>query len=148
MRLANVFRTLSAAFVAALAVTFFSAAPSALAEETVLYEGGWTNVKQRTSGNWQVVERDGQTYIEFDDAFKTRRAPDLKVFLSTEDAATRANRNALDNAVFIGELQSAKGAQSYLVPDGVDVSQFSTLLIHCQQYTKFWAASELTQAGS
>jgi len=148
MNLFTPLRALTAALALAFAAPLaLSVQAPALAEDAVLYAGGWTNVKQKTSGGWRIVERDGATYIEFDDAFKTRGAPDLKVFLSTEDAATRTNRNALENAVLIGELKSTKDAQSYRTPDGVTVSDYATLLIHCEQYTKFWAASPLTPAG-
>ncbi|MEM1104646.1 MAG: DM13 domain-containing protein [Pseudomonadota bacterium] len=130
-----------------LAAFALFAAPSAFAQDAeTLYAGGWTNVKQKTSGDWAVVKRGESYFIEFGEDFRTRRAPDLKVFLSTEDASTRGNRNALDNAVFIGELQATRGAQSYELPADVDPADYATILIHCEQYTKFWAASPLTPA--
>jgi len=40
-------------------------------------------------------------------------------------------------------LESPKGSQSYKLPEGY--SDYSTLLIHCEKYSKLWGASDVVQ---
>ncbi len=104
---------------------------------------GWDKVGKKTSGSWSVIEEDGVFYVELGDDFKTRNAPDLKIYLSTADATSLNNNNGIDEAVFISKLTSNKGAQRYALPDGVLPYDFTSLVIYCEAFSKFWAASTL-----
>ncbi|WP_306253030.1 DM13 domain-containing protein [Parvularcula sp. IMCC14364] len=126
-----------------LALALFSITASASAEDILASGSSWDKVGQRTSGDWAIVARDGAFYIELGENFATRSAPDLKIFLSTEDAATRNNRNGLENTTFVAELTSSSGAQSYRLPDNLDPADFTSLIIYCQAFSKFWAASAI-----
>lgn len=128
---------------ALLTLMSFGIASSASAEEVLASGSSWDKVGQRTSGSWAIVERDGTFYIELGDDFATRGAPDLKIFLSTEDAATRTNRNGLQNTTFVAKLDASSGAQSYPLPAGLDPADFNSLIIYCQAFSKFWAASAI-----
>ncbi|MEM6626960.1 MAG: DM13 domain-containing protein [Pseudomonadota bacterium] len=127
----------------ALSLSAAAFAPASFAETTVYAGSDWTNVKQKTQGDWSVVERDGAFFVELGESFKARKAPDLKIFLSKADADTRKNKNAIEDAVFVAKLTSHKGAQSYQLPADVNPADFKTLIIHCEQYTKLWAATPL-----
>ncbi len=135
-------KKLTMLFVSFLSIQVFALLPMTVsAEETVVVQGTWTKKTQKASGNWQIVEtEEGQTVIKFDDAFKTKKAPDLKVFLSPKNGNEANNKNAQEGALFIGDLSSPKGAQSYEVPEGVNVSEYQSILIHCEAYTKLWSA--------
>lgn len=104
---------------------------------------GWTTVKQKTSGDWAIIQEDGRYYVTLGDNFSARNAPDLKIFLSTESANDRNNRNGLDGATFIAKLDSVSGAQRYALPEGVDPADFASLIIYCEQFSKLWAATTL-----
>ncbi|MFK8017134.1 MAG: DM13 domain-containing protein, partial [Gammaproteobacteria bacterium] len=80
---------------------------------------------------------------ELDDKFKTRNAPDLKLFLSPRAAGDVTPDNAVEGSVLISKLRKAKGAQRYALPDDLDLAQFETLVLHCEQYTKLWGVSPL-----
>ena len=127
--------------IAAVATLFVAPIAAAHANE-VIASGEWVKKTQAIRGTWSIVERDGRTFIEFDDQFRTRNAPDLKVFLTADSSATLENENAIDNAVFIARLQSNRGAQSYELPADVNAADFSSVIIHCEQYTKLWGVGD------
>jgi len=114
------------------------------ATEEVLHEGVWTKKSFKSAGSWSIVSDDsGKLFVKLSDDFKTRNAPDLKIFLSPQAAADTTGRNATDGALLISPLESNRGAQIYEIPEGTDLDSFSSILIHCQAYSKLWSASDL-----
>ncbi|MEL7486171.1 MAG: DM13 domain-containing protein [Pseudomonadota bacterium] len=146
----NTKKVLSAVAAATLSVSAFSAATiaqavttEAAAAETVVAQGSWTKKSFKSAGTWSIVEKDGAMYVELSDDFKTRNAPDLKIFLSPTAASAANGKNATDGSVLIAPLSSNKGGQSYPIPAGVDLASYSSILIHCEAYSKLWSASDL-----
>ena len=114
------------------------------AETSVKYEGTWTKKSFKSAGSWTITEdANGDLYVNLSGDFKTRGAPDLKIFLSPQSAADTNGKNATDGAVLVSPLSSNKGAQSYKIPSGTNLDDFSSILIHCEQYSKLWSASDL-----
>ena len=99
--------------------------------------------KYDIKGTWSVTERDGKSYVSFSDDFKTKNGPDLKVFLSPTDEGSVSGKNAVKGSLNLGELKSNKGAQEYEIPEGTDLSEYSTVLVHCQAYSVLWGGGEL-----
>ena len=99
--------------------------------------------KKKIKGAWSVVQENGKTLIRFSDDFKTKNGPDLKVFLSPQSIADVTGETALEGAVLVGLLKSTKGAQDYVLPEGVSLSDFSSVLIHCEAYTVLWGGGQL-----
>ncbi|MEL6951699.1 MAG: DM13 domain-containing protein, partial [Pseudomonadota bacterium] len=129
-----------AATVLVFAMTMVSLAPQASADEL---GGGWTKRSQKIQGTWSIVETQEGRFLELDDAFKTRRAPDLKLFLSPRAASDVTARNAVDGSVLIAKLRKARGGQRYEIPADLDLEQFETLVLHCEAFTKLWGVSSL-----
>ena len=129
--LATVFASFLAAF----------AAPAAADHHTL--GGTFTEQKKKIKGTWSVVEKDDGVYVVLSDDFKTRRAPDLKIFLSTKAAGDITGKNATDGSALVAELTSAKGGQSYKLPAGVTVDDYASIVIHCEQYSVLWGAANL-----
>ena len=133
---------------AAFATAGASAAQESMTEvapqtETVVHEGVWTKKNFDSAGTWRIVERDGAYFVSLDADFRTRRAPDLKLFLSPGDAAGLTNETAVNGSLFIAALSSNRGAQEYRLPDDVDLSDFRSIIIHCEAFTKLWSAADL-----
>ncbi len=144
-------RTLSALAAITLSVMSINAivtAPAAALEasaETVLHEGVWTKKTFKSSGDWSIVEdSDGNRFVKLSDDFKTRNAPDLKIFLSPQAAADTTGKNATQGALLISPLESNKGGQVYEIPTGTDLDAYSSILIHCEQFSKLWSAADLS----
>ncbi|MEX1322897.1 MAG: DM13 domain-containing protein [Synechococcaceae cyanobacterium] len=94
------------------------------------------------------VRRDGnRTLLVFSGDFRTSEsAPDLKVAVSpssTPLAGSRPPAYPLSEGTYtvIAPLQSASGAQTYVVPASIDLSRQGSVLIWCEQFnaTMAWA---------
>ena len=134
--------TLSLAAIAAPAMAETDPA-SEQAGETVLYSGSWTKKSFASKGDWAIVESDGKRFVVLGDDFSTRNAPDLKIFLSPLAPDATNGKNATDGSVLIAPLASNKGGQRYEIPEDVNLDDFKSILIHCEQYAKLWSASAL-----
>lgn len=137
-RFTTVVRHIATALVFAL--TMASVAPVAAADDL---GGSWTKRYQKIKGNWSIIETTEGRFLQLDDKFKTRNAPDLKLFLSRNDAQDVTPTNAVSSSVLIAPLQKARGAQRYALPADLDLDTFNTLVLHCEQFTKLWGVSEL-----
>lgn len=102
--------------------------------------------KYDVKGSWQIVEENGKTLIRFNKNFKTKGGPDLKIFLSPLSIGDVTGKTATKGAVQLGELQSTKGGQDYILPDGVSLEDFKSVLVHCEQYSVLWGGGDLTAA--
>ena len=98
----------------------------------------------KLEGDWQIESVGDETRIVFAENFSAKKAPDLKVFLSRRDFGDINGRNAADSeAVLIAPLSSFEGQMSFVVPDGVDLNDFASLIVHCEAYSKLWGGSAL-----
>ncbi|MEM9087613.1 MAG: DM13 domain-containing protein [Cyanobacteria bacterium P01_F01_bin.53] len=84
-----------------------------------------------TDGSAQIVEVDGQYYLELDEAFRSDDGPDLFVVLHTQAVPESYSP---DDFVNLGRLQSIEGAQRYAIPAGVDIAALKSAVIWCQQF--------------
>ena len=111
--------------------------------QNVSFKGEWTKKSFRSSGEWTIYTEGEKTFVKLSSDFKTRNAPDLKLFLSPHEASTRNGRNATDGAVLIAPLASNSGEQVYEIPASVDLASFKTIMIHCQKFSKLWSVATL-----
>lgn len=119
-------------------------AQTTAAEQVLNTSGTFAKKKYKIKGNWSVVQRDGQTFIKLSDDFKTKNGPDLKIFLSPNTVDRVNGKNAVNDAINLGALKSNKGGQEYLIPAGVNLANFNSVLVHCEAYSVLWGASDLS----
>ncbi len=105
--------------------------------------GDFVRKSKRLTGSYEVIERGGQTVIRFADNFKTTGGPDLKVFLSPNSIGAASGRNATSGSVLLGFVKSTSGAQEYIVPAGVNIADFNSVLIHCQAFSVLWGGGNI-----
>lgn len=120
------------------------AEPEVVVEEEPAFvplNGSWVKKSQAIQGQWRIEQREGTAYLVLGDDFKTRRAPDLKFVLSNLSVDEVSNKNAMQGAKLVSQLESSKGAQAYKLPD--DYTSYQSLLLHCEKYTKLWGAARL-----
>ena len=127
--------------IGALALQAVSA--QAAASETVLYSGTWTKKSFSAAGAWTIFEEDGSVFVRLSDDFKTRKAPDLKIFLSPLPASETSGANATDGSFLVAELTSNRGGQTYALPEGFATDNYQSILIHCEAFSKLWSAADL-----
>ncbi len=118
----TIMRLLAVAAVAVLA----GAAP-ALAQNTVLGTGSFVGASNHvTSGSVSVVETAEGIVVVFDENFSFDGAPDPKVGFG---------HDGFDAESLIAPLQSNSGAQTYVVPATLDVSQYNEVYVWCEQFS-------------
>ncbi|MEM9080094.1 MAG: DM13 domain-containing protein [Verrucomicrobiota bacterium] len=106
------------------------------------HSGSWSKKSESISGSWSIAEVDGKQVLSLK-GFKTRSAPDLKIFLSPKESGKVKNGNATQGALRVAKLKSASGDQSYVLPAGLDLSKYKTVLIHCERFSKVWGVGRL-----
>jgi len=90
-----------------------------------------------------VINEEGR-WLEFNEDFKTGRAPDLRVYLSPV-AASELTAETIEGgmSVFLAELESRKGSQRYQIPENIDLTRFRSVAVHCLKYSKLYPAADL-----
>ena len=126
---------------ATAAVAETSTAPIAVTAE--LPSGSFIKKKKKLKGAWEVVQRGDKTFIVFGDDFRAANGPDLKIFLSPQSVSEVTGKTAINGALNIGELKATKGTQEYEVPAGVNLADYSSVLVHCEAYSVLWGGGEL-----
>ncbi|MEM9481124.1 MAG: DM13 domain-containing protein [Verrucomicrobiota bacterium] len=127
-------------------VAFFAAilvaASPVVAAETSVASGSWSKKEYSVNGSWKIVEEDGVKKLKLV-GFKTRSAPDLKIFFSPKSLSELNGKNATSGSYKLVKLKSAKGDQTYTIPAGVDLDKYKSIVVHCEQYSKLWAGAAL-----
>ena len=121
------------------------AAPAAIAEAASFtgQTGDFVRKSKRLNGSYEVIEQDGQTLIRFSDDFRAAGGPDLKAFLSPKSISDATGQNATEGAIRLGELTKTRGGQDYVLPEGVDLADFGSVLVHCEAYSVLWGGANL-----
>lgn len=130
-------------FISILFLAVFSLLSSFTLHAADAKTGSWVDKKYDISGAWTIKQTDDQTIISFDQAFKTKKGPDLKIFLSKLSIKEVTGKSATNDSYLVGALKSNKGEQEYILPAGFDISDYSSLLIHCEAYSVLWGGGAL-----
>ena len=114
-------RILSAALAAALIVGPVTAA---FADVTGTFTGASDHI---TTGGVTITKNaDGTSTVTFDANFSLDGAPDPRVGFGKDGKYV--------NLSDLGELKNLNGAQSYIVPADLDISDFNELYIWCLKF--------------
>ncbi|MBI1340515.1 hypothetical protein GC169_09970 [bacterium] len=120
--------------------------PAAFAQTSAAkteHAGTFVKKDKRISGSWSIVEEGGKRIIRFSGDFSAANGPDLKVFLSPTSIADVKGKTAVNGSINLGVLKSTKGAQDYEIPAGVTLSNFKSVLVHCEEYAVLWGGGDL-----
>ena len=106
-----------------------------------------TFVKKRYNikGTWSVTEQDGRSVIKFNDDFKTKGGPDLKLYLSSNTISDLDSGSVEGTSRKLGILKSNRGAQSYIIPKDVNLSDYKSVVIHCEAFSVLWGGFDLVE---
>ena len=119
------------------------AAATAQAGSQTLAQADFQKKTYALKGGITVEQRGSDTVIVFSDDFRTKNGPDLKVFLSRNDVAASTGANATTDAIKLGVLKDNRGAQEYVLPAGVDIADFNSVLVHCEAFSKLWGGADI-----
>jgi hypothetical protein len=105
--------------------------------------GEFQDSPQHSTTGRASVETDvsGNRALKFEN-FKTDKGPKLVVYLSeTVDPIP-------GTYVSLGALSAFEGEQSYVVPEGTDLTRYKTVLIWCEEFSVLFGSAELAEAPS
>ena len=112
-------------------------------EASTLYVGEFVGVNDgihNAEGQVKALRlNDSTNFLRLED-FKATNGPDLYVYLSTDKSAF--------DFVNLGRLKGNIGDQNYEIPEGTDLSKYTTVLIWCQAFSVLFGSAELEQVRS
>ncbi len=136
-------KTLQTTLQLAIICFFTLVSIGASAENVTTHSGDWVDKKYSIKGSWEVVNRDGKSFLVLDQAFKTKNGPDLKIYLSTLTIDKVKGSNVDSSSIKISPLKSSRGAQEYEIPSDIDLAKYASVLIHCEAYSVLWGGGSL-----
>lgn len=96
-------------------------------------------------GKGSVTVYEGNVFLEKD--FEVGPGPDFHVYLVPK-ASVRAAGDVADTMfIDLGKLRSFKGSQKYAVPGGVDLKDYPSVVIWCQQFGVLISPADLAFTG-
>ncbi|PIQ60173.1 MAG: hypothetical protein COV99_12065 [Bacteroidetes bacterium CG12_big_fil_rev_8_21_14_0_65_60_17] len=121
-----------------------SAASSSQAGSQTVAQGHFIERESKGEGVVFLVINEEGRWLEFNEDFKTGRAPDLRVYLSPV-AASELTAETIEGgmSVFLAELDRRKGSQRYRIPENIDLTRFRSVAVHCLKYSKLYTAADL-----
>ena len=120
----------------------------AQASTRIAATGTFVAAEQPTSGNAQIVVRNGRRYLVLDASFQTSsQGPDLHVVL---DPAQQPPAKYEDQTRFVnlGKLKKFAGEQYYAIPANVDLANFNSVGIWCQTANATFGYASLSPAST
>ncbi|WP_375569272.1 DM13 domain-containing protein [Ahrensia marina] len=77
--------------------------------------------------------------------FEVTNGPDLEVWLVADDTPFSSGAVLASEWVSLGQLKGNIGDQTYTIPDDVDVSQFGSVVIWCEQFSVLFSVATLEE---
>jgi len=116
-------------------------APLAMAGETA--EKHFVKKRYEISGTAKIETIGTETHLILSEDFKTKSGPDLKVFLTKKPIGELTGKAVIEHGLKLGVLKSNQGSQSYIIPDDINLSDYESIVIHCEAFTVLWGGFDL-----
>lgn len=112
--------------------------------DTVLKQGefGAGDVGHSGSGIVSIVQSDSGATLQIV-GLVTDPGPDLRVILIKAENAMTSSAIKESEYIILGDLQSTSGDQTYQIPNDVDLSEYNSAAIWCEDYTVLFIAADL-----
>ncbi|HYC83925.1 MAG TPA: DM13 domain-containing protein [Chryseosolibacter sp.] len=105
-----------------------------LSGATLVKQGMFVGINHVAMGTVSIFQHDGK-YVLVLDPYSSQNGPDLKVYLSKDEAASEYIR--------VGNLQATMGKQSYAVPGSPALDDYSFVHVWCEKYDVEFARAKL-----
>jgi hypothetical protein len=80
--------------------------------------------------------------------FEVTNGPDLEVWLVADEAPLSSGAVLASDWVSLGQLKGNIGDQTYTIPADVDVSQYGSVVIWCEQFSVLFSLATLAEPAS
>ncbi|MBD2515919.1 DM13 domain-containing protein [Nostoc sp. FACHB-973] len=118
---------------------------------TAMKSGTFVSGEQKTQGKVSITTKDGKSFLELDESFKTSESgPDLVVILHRSDNvinSTKPPSYPLKNGDYfiLAPLQKYSGAQTYAIPQNINLADYKSAAIWCRKFNATFGAASLSQ---
>jgi hypothetical protein len=99
------------------------------------------------NGTGSFMQTEQGWVLRLNGDFKAGPGPNFWLYLNTRTVGEESAFKADAGRVKLAHLRSFEGAQNYLLPAGVDPSQFHTLTIWCESFGVYIASGALDRAA-
>jgi hypothetical protein len=113
---------------------------SAMGKDAMGKSGAFVKIEASVTGGYAVATMNGHQVLSLTDDFTIGKSKAPFVVLSTTTGLS-------DDAVWLGELKQNKGAQSFDIPAGTDVSHFSHVVVWSKSAKKSLASADLSHSA-
>ena len=100
----------------------------------------------RGSGQAIIFSTPGGGHLLRLENLEVTNGPALHVILSLHEDPTRSDEVKLGGYVDLGDLKGNRGNQNYVIPAGVDVSVFNSVVIYCKPFSVVFSVATLQSA--
>ncbi len=94
-----------------------------------------------TTGTVSIIEENGKQYLEFGDDFQTVAGPAVKIILHKNNTVPVNIQE--ENYISIAPIQSFAGTQRYEVPEEVDLNQYASVAVWCEEFNVTFGYAQL-----
>lgn len=105
--------------------------------------GQFVSVEHPTQGQAKIIEEEGAKYLEIGQDFQSDRGPALQVILHKSDTVDLQIQEG--DYISLGALKAFNGAQRYPIPEDVDLEQYQSVAIWCEQFNATFGYAPLAQ---
>ena len=105
--------------------------------------GNFVSVDHPTQGQVNIIEDNGAKYLEISSNFKTDRGPNLRVIL--HNSSTVEPKVQPGEYLNLGELQAFQGSQRYQLPQNLDLNEYQSVAIWCEEFNVTFGYATLSQ---
>ncbi|BAZ66193.1 hypothetical protein NIES4106_09400 [Fischerella sp. NIES-4106] len=119
---------------------------------TVTKSGNFVSGEHTTQGTARIITKNGKSFLELEQSFKTSNSgPDLVVILHRSDnviGSTKPPSYSLKKGdyVILGRLQKFSGAQTYAIPDNINLAEYKSAVIWCRKFNATFGAAKLSNS--
>lgn len=119
-------------------------------ESAPVKSGTFVAGEHSTAGTASIVTKNGKSYLELDRAFKTSEmGPDLVVILHRSDnvlGSTKPPAYPLKEGDYaiLAPLQKFSGAQSYPIPDNINLEDYESAAIWCRKFNATFGVAKFS----
>jgi hypothetical protein len=117
---------------------------------TIIKSGKFISGEHTTQGIARITNKDGKSFIELDQSFKTSESgPDLVVILHRSDNIINLTKPPSyplkkGDYIIVAPLQKYSGTQTYPIPENINLGDYKSAAIWCRKFNATFGAATLS----
>ncbi len=100
--------------------------------KSIIASGNFVKAEKATTGKAKIVNINGKRYLEFDKTFSSGEGPDVKVILHRNSSIPQNIKQG--DYLTLAPIKSFRGAQRYAIPDNVNLANYKSIGIWCEEF--------------